>query len=513
MILVIYDSTKLNDVIEKYSEYSINSIISAHAICEDISKLNEYDFNKQGFDISNYVNDTNVNRYYKTFLEKYILELSKHNDDIFFLLNNNQKTAFFALYPYLFEDEDIEEWLEEKDNTGGKVKQIVKNTLTTYVYNEIDDVEVFRNEKSVIVSFSSIIDDFNGININFNFDGLDKEKVYYLNINSFIKQFDLRKDMIFTYELILNKLSAYENIFLLLNEKLLEEAKKHYPYNFIFVNLDYVKKEAVSEAEPIYLNKIDELQAGFDVNLIGHNQFKNDLYEKLLTFKYLNEINKRYIFSIFLCGASGIGKTEVGRQIHKVLFGDEPFIKINFGNYSSEGTLNCLIGSPPGYIGSNEDSELVKKIKRSKSKVIVFDEFERADPSVYNFFYELLEDGRFTDRFGKVYNMNQYIIIFTSNLSKDQYNKFIPKPLRSRFDMRYIFDNLSNKNKIEFKKKHIQSLLSEFNLIYGTVRIDDSEIIIDESELCSYENIRDIKSLIENTIVKVLRKKLSDNMK
>ena len=82
----------------------------------------------------------------------------------------------------------------------------------------------------------------------------------------------------------------------------------------------------------------------------------------------------------------------------QVIFPGEPLIKINFGNYSTEGVLNSLIGSPLGYIGSEEGGELINKIDTSKSKVILIDEFEKATPSVYNFFYELLEDGVFTDR-------------------------------------------------------------------------------------------------------------------
>ena len=104
-------------------------------------------------------------------------------------------------------------------------------------------------------------------------------------------------------------------------------------------------------------------------------------------------MNERKIFSIMLCGDSGIGKTEFAKITSEILFPNEPLIKINFGNYSTEGVLNSLIGSPLGYIGSEEGGELINKINTSGAKLILIDEFEKATPSVYNFFYELLEIG------------------------------------------------------------------------------------------------------------------------
>ena len=90
--------------------------------------------------------------------------------------------------------------------------------------------------------------------------------------------------------------------------------------------------------------------------------------------------NSRF-FSVLICGASGIGKTEVARLLHQKLAADEPMIKINFGNYSAQDALNSLIGSPRGYIGSNK-GELPDKLMRSRSKVILIDEFEKANSQI-----------------------------------------------------------------------------------------------------------------------------------
>lgn len=160
------------------------------------------------------------------------------------------------------------------------------------------------------------------------------------------------------------------------------------------------------EKDPVK-NIVDIDQPGFDGildylnnNLFGNELFKKRLKEELTKYRLFNRIGQQPIFSVLICGASGIGKTEVARLLHQRLAADEPMIKINFGNYSAQDALNSLIGSPRGYIGSNK-GELPDKLMRSRSKVILIDEFEKASKPVYNFFLQLLEEGKFTDSLGR----------------------------------------------------------------------------------------------------------------
>lgn len=104
----------------------------------------------------------------------------------------------------------------------------------------------------------------------------------------------------------------------------------------------------------------------FDHNLIGHRYFKDRLRYSLKNFISLNKAKEQKVLSIFLFGASGIGKTEVARLIANGLQNDCYLAKINFQNYSSQDALNSLIGSPAGYVGCNH-GELSEKFKRVKS--------------------------------------------------------------------------------------------------------------------------------------------------
>ena len=259
------------------------------------------------------------------------------------------------------------------------------------------------------------------------------------------------------------------------------------------------------ERDPI-TNIVDIDQPGFDDilnhmnnNLFGNDVFKIRLREELIKYRVFNKIGYQPIFSVFICGASGIGKTEVARLLHKKLAAEEPQIKINFGNYSAQDALNSLIGSPRGFIGSNK-GELPDKLMRSRSKVILIDEFEKASKPVYNFFLQLLEEGKFTDSLGREYDLNKYIIVFTSNMPKEKIGDYLPPELRSRFSFKCAFWPLSDKEKnnyVEYKcKQYFEKIAKECPNIDQSNEL--SEIV--SIDVTKYSNMRDINNEIMRQI-------------
>ena len=187
-------------------------------------------------------------------------------------------------------------------------------------------------------------------------------------------------------------------------------------------------------------------------------------------------------------------------MLSEAMYPSESLIKINFGNYSNEGVLNSLIGSPLGYVGSQEGGELINKMKISNSKIILIDEFEKATPSVFHFFYELLEDGKFTDRHGTAHSMDGYIIIFTSNMSRKRYIDNVPDPLKSRFDMVYCFVDLPTKEKEKFAVEVAQKLIEK---IYENtkINIEITSIKNELDELITHNNLRSIKRKVEDVVI------------
>lgn len=269
------------------------------------------------------------------------------------------------------------------------------------------------------------------------------------------------------------------------------------------LNLDEVAKDySVNEIN-------DKVQKAVD-KLVGHSLFKADFVKKYENYKLLERISVRKIFSVFLIGESGIGKTEFAKILSKSLYPNGELIKINFGNYSTEGVLNSLIGSPLGYIGSDEGGELIKKINSSKSKIILIDEFEKATPSVFNFFYELLEDGSFTDRHGIVHDLSGYMIIFTSNMTPEYFTQHIPNSLKSRFDLTSDFQIPSIEEKQLFIKVETNILVNKLTEYFKVSYKVTEELMEKILKLSSEDNLRHIKRLLQDIITKDFREKKLD---
>ncbi len=125
----------------------------------------------------------------------------------------------------------------------------------------------------------------------------------------------------------------------------------------------------------------------------------------------------RPIGSFIFLGPSGVGKTEVARQLARFLFQDpRRLVRFDMSEYMEKHTVSRLIGSPPGYVGFEEGGQLSEQVRRNPYSVVLLDEIEKAHPDVYNLMLQVLEDGRLTDNFGNVINFTNTLIIMTSNL-------------------------------------------------------------------------------------------------
>lgn len=251
----------------------------------------------------------------------------------------------------------------------------------------------------------------------------------------------------------------------------------------------------------------------FDCNLIGHKYFKSRLHYALKNFIALNRAKEQRILSIFLYGASGIGKTEVARLIANGLQKDCYLAKINFQNYSSQDALNSLIGSPAGYVGCNH-GELSDKVQKSKVGVLPCDEFEKTTRPVFSFFLELLEEGQFTDSMAREYNMDGYIIIFTSNiLSEAEYKKLIPPELQTRFDLVCEFEEPTPAEKVEFLDLLLKKAYEKYPEQFATITMTEQ----DKQKLYNFDYsglsaLRDIKRVFNNRLMDFFNAKMNSSI-
>lgn len=334
------------------------------------------------------------------------------------------------------------------------------------------------------------------------------------------KEYYLDASSLFNYDKIDVSIDILEKFFQILEDKHIENIKfiieKEYSrtlkdnlYYFIEKICSLEKKLNIKIETNKSIVEIDEkefkaLKEEINNKIYGNESFKKRLIEEIENFRIFNKINMQAILSVFVFGKPGIGKTETARVIHRKLYGQEDIIKLNFENYSGENALSSLIGSPRGYIGS-EHGELSEKIAKSQSKIIIIDEFEKASKPVFNFFLQLLEEGKFTDSLGREYNLNEYVIYFTSNIEANKLHEKISPELFSRFNLIYKMTDISIDTKRRYvsdRIDYINSLLKNKNIVIEDQKIRE----LKDLDVSQFEDLRKIN----NTIRKLIGKEVYD---
>ncbi|MCU7728854.1 AAA family ATPase [Actinoplanes sp. KI2] len=120
---------------------------------------------------------------------------------------------------------------------------------------------------------------------------------------------------------------------------------------------------------------------------------------------------------LFFAGPTGVGKTEMAKQIAELLFGDvNAYLRFDMSEFAADHAAERLTGAPPGYVGFEAGGELTGAVRRNPFQVVLFDEIEKANKSVLDKFLQILEDGRLTDGQGITTYFSECVLIFTSNL-------------------------------------------------------------------------------------------------
>jgi ATP-dependent Clp protease ATP-binding subunit ClpC len=126
---------------------------------------------------------------------------------------------------------------------------------------------------------------------------------------------------------------------------------------------------------------------------------------------------QRPVGSFIFLGPSGVGKTEVARQLSEFLFGNQrALVRFDMSEYMEKHAVSKLIGSPPGYVGHEEGGQLTERVRRQPYSLILFDEIEKAHPDVANLLLQILEDGQLTDAYGNQVDFRNTLVLMTSNI-------------------------------------------------------------------------------------------------
>lgn len=266
-----------------------------------------------------------------------------------------------------------------------------------------------------------------------------------------------------------------------------------------------VKRTLVSLDELEFKQVLTTLES----ELIGQIEFKRSFESRSRSFRLFNALDEQPVFSLLLLGPSGVGKTEVAKILCEAIAPCQPLPKVNLGNYSSKDSLNSLIGSPRGYMGS-EEGELGKKIDSSDAGILLVDEFEKAEPAVWNFFLDLLETGSFTDSQGMEHDLRGFIIVFTTNCPLGKINETFPAELLSRFNLMSHFSKLSVSDKKFFVERYVSMFAKKYRETapsgLPTLPDDIADRAMMEIDIEATENIRILKNTTRSWISEFVEK-------
>ena len=213
---------------------------------------------------------------------------------------------------------------------------------------------------------------------------------------------------------------------------------------------------------------------------------------------------------LFFAGPTGVGKTETAKALAEAIFGDEnACIRFDMSEYRLEQSDQKLFGAPPGYVGYEGGGQLTNAIKTRPFSVVLFDEIEKASPTILDKFLQILEDGRMTDNQGTTVYFGETIIIFTSNIgltkeASNPENAFRATPHRIPT---VTIDDPTKEDTQDFRD-HVTALLTEGVKSYFNDngrpellnRLGDDNIVVFQ-----FINVKDAMSICDYKLGKICK--------
>lgn len=256
------------------------------------------------------------------------------------------------------------------------------------------------------------------------------------------------------------------------------------------LKLDYMRKEKVKKVKlkdivevvssktkiPIneiskdYITSINEIEKTLKENIIGQDEAIDKLIDISKKIK-LGIKDKNRSYSVLFCGSTGTGKTYLSKLFAENLVGKNNVIKLDMSEYSESISINKIIGSPAGYVGYDDNKNILEEIRNKPYSVLILDEIEKAHKSVLNFFLNILDEGNCKDSSGKTVRFDNVLIIMTSNA-------YASKSLMG------FNKNTTNNSLEDFFSKEFINRIDEIVPFNKFTEEDINKIIIKEANKC-----------------------------
>lgn len=342
-------------------------------------------------------------------------------------------------------------------------------------------------------------------NIKKEINRLCKEKNSFIIDNNVDKAFDIRKKEVkLMSELNELELSCSNRK----NEVLIED---------IASVVSNRAKVPISDILSSNIDNIYDIEKKLKSIIIGHDKVIDSLINITKRIKY----GDNRCYSMMFVGPSGVGKTYLSKEYAKLLVGESNFIRLDMSEYGDSTAVNKILGSAPGYVGYDDNKNILEEIRNNPNSVILLDEIDKAHSSVINLFYQILEEGKIKNSKGTTVRFNNAIIIMTSNAGFENncigFNKSEDNitSLKNRFSTSFInrIDGIMMFNRLNEDdiKKIINIKLDNINKKYSSININYSEdLIMDIINKSDYYNFgarrldKIISRGIENNIIEAI---------
>lgn len=271
---------------------------------------------------------------------------------------------------------------------------------------------------------------------------------------------------------------------------------------------------------------IKKIERDLSENIIGQEKAINNLINITKRIKLGYKDNK--VYSLMFVGPSGVGKSLLAKIYAKELVGINNLIRLDMSEYSDSMSINKIIGSAPGYVGYDDNKNILEEIRNKPNSVILLDEIDKAHPKIINLLYQILDEGEIKDAKGNTIKLNNNLIIMTTNVGYEnnsvgfniEHENQILSSLKSEFKVAFInrIDGIIDFNKLteENIKKIIKNELLKLKNKYSKYKINISNNVIKEViSLSNYEEFgaRKINKIIVSNIENIIIDNIIDNKK
>ncbi len=350
------------------------------------------------------------------------------------------------------------------------------------------------------------------------------EKKYYNILNKINELKKLKKDCIMNS--LYDQATEYKREENILTDKL----------NKIELNKNNIKNEVkkddiieivsrkcnvpIFQLEDYNSNEILKIEKNLKKTVIGHDKNIDKLMNVIKRIK-LGFTDNNGCYCILFQGPSGVGKTFLAQQFGKSIFNN--IIKLDMSEYTEAHSISKLIGSPAGYVGYNDSKNVFECVKDNPFSVIILDEIEKANSTVIDLLYQILEDGKVKDAKGEDIYFNNCIIIMTSNIgyltksigfnstnTKTELKEFFSIPFVNRIDSILEFKTLTEKDMLNIINNKLKQLKEKYKSVNIRISNETKKDILNLSNYNEY-GARKIDKIIKNNIENIVIDKLLNN--